>query len=925
MPENTYKNKAKILIVDDEVLIAKDLESRLQALGYSVCGKAASGKQAFELVEQHQPDLVMMDIVLPGKMEGIDTAEAIRERWGIPVVFLTAYAEEDRLKRARLAYPFGYLLKPLRDRDLKITVEMALYVAKVDKEQRKAEEALRESEEKFRHLYETMTQGVVLQDAEGKIVEANRAASDILGLTRDQLFGRTAYDPRWKLIREDGFPYDPAEIPSNVALRTGKTVKDVTCGIYVPEKNEYRWILIGSAPQFRGSETEPSLTMTVFTDITERKLAEEDLRKSEMQMSSAANIARLGPWELDIDTGMFTFTDAFYAVYRTTAEREGGYTMPLEDYVRRFVHPEDAAMVASETQKAIETDDSDFSQRIEHRILYADGKTGYISVHWFVVKNEEGRTIKTYGVNQDITDRRQAEEALRESEAFIRAVMDNLPIGFAVNTIDNGDVIFINKRFEEIYGWPRDELTNVSIFFEKVFPDPEFREEMKTKIIADMQSGDPDRMNWNNLKIVTSEGEERFVFAYNIPMIDKNLMISTVQDVTKQKQAREEREKLHEQLTQAQKMEAVGTLAGGIAHDFNNLLQAMSGYTQLLLMEKSKTDPEYKSLIAIQDAGFRASDLVRQLLLFSRKADSTRRPIELQNEVEQAKKILERTIPRMIEIQVNMGNRLWTINADPVQIEQLLLNLGTNAADAMPDGGKLLFEIENTTLDDDYVGGRQGVRPSRYVLLTVSDTGIGMDKATKEKIFEPFFTTKEFGKGTGLGLASVYGIVKSHGGYITCYSEVGQGATFKIYFPAIVQPEVEETKEDKPQPIPRGTETILLVDDEEAIRGFAQQALMKFGYKVMTASTGDEALELSSAKPNEIDLVVMDLGMPGMGGHKCLQELLKLNPEVKVLIASGYSINGQVKESMEAGAKGFVGKPYQLADLLNTVRAVLDE
>ena len=197
-----------------------------------------------------------------------------------------------------------------------------------------------------------------------------------------------------------------------------------------------------------------------------------------------------------------------------------------------------------------------------------------------------------------------------------------------------------------------------------------------------------------------------------------------------------------------------------------------------------------------------------------------------------------------------------------------------------------------------------------------------MDKETIEKIFEPFFTTKEFGKGTGLGLASVYGIVQSHGGYITCYSEVGRGTTFKIYFPAIVQPEIEEREDVQPKPIPRGTETILLVDDEAAIRGFAEQALMKFGYKVMAASTGEEALELYSVKPNQIDLIVMDLGMPGMGGHKCLQELLKINPHQKVIIASGYSME---KKSLESGAKGYVGKPYQLADLLNTVRAVLDE
>ena len=401
--------------------------------------------------------------------------------------------------------------------------------------------------------------------------------------------------------------------------------------------------------------------------------------------------------------------------------------------------------------------------------------------------------------------------------------------------------------------------------------------------------------------------------------------ILVIQDITAHRKAEVKKDELQAQLQQASKMEAIGTLAGGISHDFNNLLQAINGYTQLLLLDRTSDAPDYQYLKSIQDAGFRASDLVRQLLLFSRKADSTKSPIELQHEVERAKKMLERTIPKMIQIQVNTGDRLWAVNADSVQIEQMLLNLGTNAADAMPDGGKLLFEIENATLDNDYINRHLGAQPGRYVLLTVSDTGQGMAKDTIEKIFDPFFTTKEFGKGTGLGLASVYGIVKGHGGYIACYSEVGQGTAFKIYFPAIIKPEVEEAGNPEPRQIPRGSEAILIVDDDEAIRGLAQEALKRFGYSVSTASTGEKAMEIYSAMPNDIDLVIMDLGMPGMGGHKCLEELLRIDPTVKVIIASGYSINGQVKKSLDAGARGYVGKPYQLTDLLNTVRAVLDE
>ena len=406
--------------------------------------------------------------------------------------------------------------------------------------------------------------------------------------------------------------------------------------------------------------------------------------------------------------------------------------------------------------------------------------------------------------------------------------------------------------------------------------------------------------------------------------VSKKQGILIVQDVTRHRRAERDREKLQGQLQQAQKMEAVGTLAGGISHDFNNLLQAITGYTQLLIMEKDADNPDVNSLTAIQDASHRASDLVRQLLLFSRKAESVKRQLELQHEVEQARKILERTIPKMIQIQVTTGDRLWAINADPVQIEQMLLNLGTNAADAMPDGGKLFFEMENSVLDEEFTNLHLGARPGRYVTLTVSDTGQGIDQETIKKIFDPFFTTKEFGKGTGLGLASVYGIVKSHGGYINCYSEVNQGTTFKIYFPAVVRSGIEADKDFEPAPMPRGAETILLVDDEDSIRKFAQQALVKFGYVVMTASSGEEALTVYLDSSKKIDLVVMDLGMPGMGGHRCLQELLRIDPGARVIIASGYSINGQVKNSLEAGAKGYVGKPYQLADLLNTVRGALD-
>ena len=379
------------------------------------------------------------------------------------------------------------------------------------------------------------------------------------------------------------------------------------------------------------------------------------------------------------------------------------------------------------------------------------------------------------------------------------------------------------------------------------------------------------------------------------------------------------------QLQQARKMEAIGILAGGIAHDFNNILQVINGYTQLLTLEKSETDPDHAKLAEIEKAVEHAAQLVRQLLTFSRKAESKTVALDLNKEIISVRKIFERTLPKMIDIDLHLGRELAPVTADPVQIEQVLLNLGTNAADAMPDGGRLVIETENVTLGDDYLDSHAGARAGEYVLLSFSDTGRGMDRDIVEHIFEPFFTTKAFGKGTGLGLASVYGIVKSYGGYISCYSEVGQGTTFKLYLPAAERQPVPEEKSIEGD-LPRGgTETILLVDDEESIRTFASAVLGRFGYRVLTGASGEEALEVLVRTEEEIALVILDLGMPGMGGHKCLQEIRERNPSAKVLIASGYSINGQVKKSLEAGAAGYIGKPYQIHKLLKKVREILDE
>ena len=392
--------------------------------------------------------------------------------------------------------------------------------------------------------------------------------------------------------------------------------------------------------------------------------------------------------------------------------------------------------------------------------------------------------------------------------------------------------------------------------------------------------------------------------------------LSMLRDIT-------EARKLEEQLRQAQKMESIGTLAGGIAHDFNNILTIIQGYSEMVLLDKTSDHPDYSDLYAVNAAAQRGAELVKQLLTFSRKVETNMRPVNLNQEIQTAVKLLSRTIPKMIDMKLVLSEDLSRIQADPGQLEQIVVNLAVNAKHAMPEGGILTFETANITLGKEYCRTQPEASPGEYVYLRIEDTGCGMRKEMLGRIFEPFFSTKKQGEGTGLGLAMVYGIVKNHGGHITCNSEPGMGTIFTIYLPAIKDETVEReiTIEWKP---PVGKETILLVDDEEMIRDLGSKILERAGYKVITAQNGEQAVATYRNRRDEIDLVMLDLIMPGMGGRQALDELKRLDPQVCVVIASGYAPEGIAKTSTETGADAFVSKPFNRNEVLRKVREALD-
>ena len=396
-------------------------------------------------------------------------------------------------------------------------------------------------------------------------------------------------------------------------------------------------------------------------------------------------------------------------------------------------------------------------------------------------------------------------------------------------------------------------------------------------------------------------------------------------DVTERTQLEGERKRREAQFVEAEKMEAIGRLASSISHDFNNIFQAVYGCIELLSMKKEEGDPDRRYLSQIDKLVQRGVDVTNQLLMFSGKVESRLRPIDLNREVMHAVDKLRGKIPQMIDIELRLAEDIKGIKGDSIQLEQVVINLGINAKDAMPDGGRLIFQTEDTILDAEHCRTIADVRPGEYVVLTVSDTGHGMDEETARRIFEPFYTINETGKRCGLGMAMVYGIIKNHGGAITCRSESGRGTAFEIYFPALELQDIKKISVKKKETtIGGGHETILLVDDEKALLDLGRNVLERYGYTTILAESGERAIEIYKSEKGRIKLVVLDISMPGMGGHKCLEELLRINSGVKVIITSGYTGDANLNEALKARAADFIQKPYGLTDMLEKVRKVLD-
>jgi two-component system, cell cycle sensor histidine kinase and response regulator CckA len=509
-------------------------------------------------------------------------------------------------------------------------------------------------------------------------------------------------------------------------------------------------------------------------------------------------------------------------------------------------------------------------------------------------------------------ERRRVEEQLRESENRYRMFFESNPEAMWVYDTETLRILAVNDAATRRYGWTREELLTMTIRDLR----PSSEQERLDEVLGAGLSGPHVHKELRHRKKDDSIIDVE-VATNDTTFAGRAARLVLLSDVT-------HRNQLENHFRQAQKMEAVGQLAGGIAHDFNNLLTAITGYADLLIAEFTERDPRRHDLEEIGAAARRAASLTQQLLAFSRKQMLQPRVLDLNDIVTNAENLLKRLIGEDISLKTILAADLGTVKADPAQVEQVIVNLAVNARDAMPDGGELLIETENSDLATTYTAEHSVVNPGGYVQLTVTDTGVGMDEATKARLFEPFFTTKGPGKGTGLGLSTVYGIVKQSGGFIWVYSEAGKGTAFKIYFPRVEDP-VEEIVATAPMPErSRGAETVLLVEDESSLRAVARRALERRGYTVLEAADGQSALAIAAGHA-ELDLVVTDVVMPGMNGAVLATRFAETHPGVPFLFMSGYTDEAIVRHGVLNPGVAFLQKPFSPDALVRKVREVLDE
>lgn len=943
----------RIMIVEDERIVAKDLQFRLNNLGYAVAATASEGNDAIAKATATHPDLVLMDINIEGDMDGIQTAEIVRSRLGIPVIFLTAYADPGTLSRAKITEPFGYVLKPFEERELQSTIEIALY-------RHKAEQKLRDNERRYRHLVDN-SQGLIwTHDLDGKLLSINPAAAHLLGYSTDEMVGHD--------LREFVSPEYYAQFDQYLARINANEADDGL--VEVVSRGGDKHVL-----QYRNVRSEePGVGVYVLghaADITERMHIEQILRDQNAYLT-ALHETTLGLMSrLDLEDLLEQIIARAAALVGT----EHGYVFLVtpnggsesEMIMRIGVGAYNGfkgtkanygvglAGTVWQTGEPIVVDDyRNWSGRLalsSRDILRAvagvpiksgNQTVGVIGLAYL----EEGRRFgksemdalgrfselasialdnaRLYHTAQsELGERKRAEHDLRRTEVFLNAVVDNLP--YMVFVKDAQDLRFLrfNHSGEVLLGVSSQEMLGKNDY--DLFPEPEARffEQKDRETLAARKLVDiPEEP-------INTPGGRRYLHTKKIPILDVDgqpkYLLGISEDITERKLEEERKRAFERKLQETQKLESLGVLAGGIAHDFNNLLVSILGNVGLVLVDLEPESPVREPVEQIKIAAQRAADLTRQMLAYSGKGRFVMQHINLNNVITEITQLLHVSINKNATLKFHLDENLPQIEGDVTQVRQVLMNLIVNASDAIGEKqGVITLTTGTVKADREYLSGNfmaPELPEGLYAFVEVADDGAGMDKETQERIFDPFFTTKFTGR--GLGLAAVLGIVRGHNGAIRVYSEPGNGSVFRVLLPV----------KEVPQPVAslssdtlraKGNGTVLVIDDEEVVRNVTKRMLARIGYTPLLAEDGPAGIETYKEYKQDIVCVLLDMTMPKMSGEETLRNLRQINPEIRVLLMSGYSEQEASSRFNGKGINAFMQKPYTPQDLQEKIQEVLE-